>query len=287
MNILIVGGGFMGSAFRGCWAEHALTTIDPIQTGCVQSIDDLPAGYMPDVIVLAVKPQVMAQVLPAYIAAFGGAQCIWVSVAAGLPVAFYMKFDAALRFVRCMPNMPVVYQAGAIGLFSACKESVAPVVDALFAKAGLAIWVDDESLMNAVTAVSGSGPAYFYLMVEALTNAGVEQGLPAEQAAALARQTLIGAGEMFKGAMLKGVDAVPLDTVPPDAVPLDTVPLDTVPLDTATLRKHVTSPGGTTAAALAVMMKNDRLEGVIRDAVRAAYDRGVELGVQLGVQLGR
>ncbi|MES2252172.1 MAG: pyrroline-5-carboxylate reductase [Pseudomonadota bacterium] len=250
MNILIVGGGFMGSAFRGCWAEHAITTMDPIQTGCVKNIDDLTVGYMPDVIVLAVKPQVMEQVLPPYIAAFGGVRCIWVSVAAGLPVAFYKQFDATLRFVRCMPNMPVVYQAGAIGLFSDCKDSVAPVVDALFSKAGLAIWVDDESLMNAVTAVSGSGPAYFYLMVEALTRAGVEQGLSLEQAAALARQTLIGAGEMIKGA----TD------------------------DAATLRKHVTSPGGTTAAALAVMIENDRLESVIKDAVCAAYERGVELG---------
>ncbi|MES2607612.1 MAG: pyrroline-5-carboxylate reductase [Pseudomonadota bacterium] len=251
MNILIVGGGFMGGAFRGCWAEHAITTIDPVQTCCVKSIDDLPAGYVPDVIMLAVKPQVMEQVLPPYIAAFASANCIWVSVAAGLPVAFYKKFDPGLRFVRCMPNMPVVYQAGAIGLFSDCKDDVAPVVDALFAKAGLAVWVDDESLMNAVTAVSGSGPAYFYLMVEALTNAGVEQGLNPEHAAALSRQTLIGAGEMLKGAA---------DT------------------DAATLRKQVTSPGGTTAAALAVMMEDDQFERVIKDAAKAAYDRGMELG---------
>ena len=251
MNILIVGGGFMGGAFRGCWTEHTITTIDPVQAGCLKSIDDLPAGYMPDVIVLAVKPQVMEQVLPPYIAAFAKANCVWVSVAAGLPVSFYKKFDATLRFVRCMPNMPVVYQAGAIGLFSECKEVVAPVVDPLFAKAGHVVWVDDESLMNAVTAVSGSGPAYFYLMVEALTNAGIEQGLSLEHAAALARQTLIGAGDMLKGAA---------DT------------------DAATLRKQVTSPGGTTAAALAVMMQDGRLEGVIKDAVRAAYNRGVELG---------
>ena len=241
----------MGGAFRGCWAEHAITTIDPIQAGCVQRIDDLPEAYVPDVIVLAVKPQVMEQILPPYIARFKDMNCIWVSVAAGLPVAFYKKFDEVLRFVRCMPNMPVVYQAGAIGLFSDCKDDVAPVVDALFAKAGKVVWVDDESLMNAVTAVSGSGPAYFYLMVEALTNAGIEQGLSPEHAAALARQTLIGAGEMLKGA---------------------------ADIDAATLRKQVTSPGGTTAAALAVMMDGDRLEGVIKDAVKAAHDRGVELG---------
>ena len=251
MNILIVGGGFMGGAFRGCWAEHAITTIDTVQAGCVQRMDDLPAGYTPDVIMLAVKPQVMEQVLPPYLAAFASANCIWVSVAAGLPVAFYTKLAPNLRFVRCMPNMPVVYQAGAIGLFSNCKDDVEPVVDALFAKAGKVVWVDDESLMNAVTAVSGSGPAYFYLMVEALTNAGIEQGLSPEHAAALARQTLIGAGEMLKCAA---------DT------------------DAATLRTHVTSPGGTTAAALAVMMDGGRLEDVIMDAVKAAYDRGMELG---------
>jgi pyrroline-5-carboxylate reductase len=251
MNILIVGGGFMGGAFRGCWAEHIITTIDPVQTGCIKNIDDLPAGYTPDVIMLAVKPQMMEQVLPPYLAAFANTNCIWVSVAAGLPVAFYTKLAPNLRFVRCMPNMPVVYQAGAIGLYSDCKDDVSPVVDALFAKAGKVVWVDDESLMNAVTAVSGSGPAYFYLMVEALTNAGIEQGLSPEHAAALARQTLIGAGDMLKGA---------------------------ADIDAETLRKQVTSPGGTTAAALAIMMDGSRLEGVIKDAVRAAYDRGVELG---------
>lgn len=251
MNILIVGGGFMGGAFRGCWAEHTITTIDPAQVGCIKSIDDLPVGYVPDVIMLAVKPQVMGHVLPPYLAVFANTNCVWVSVAAGLPVVFYKKLAPNLRFVRCMPNMPVVYQAGAIGLFSDCKEDVVQVVDALFSKAGHVVWVNDESLMNAVTAVSGSGPAYFYLMVEALTNAGVEQGLSPEHAAALARQTLIGAGEMLRGAV---------DT------------------DAATLRKQVTSPGGTTAAALAVMMEDGRLESVIKDAVKAAYARGVELG---------
>lgn len=251
MNILIVGGGFMGGAFRGCWAEHVITTIDPVQTGCLQSIDDLPANYAPDIILLAVKPQVMAEVLPPYIVRFKGVRCIWVSVAAGLPVAFFKKFDSTLRFVRCMPNMPVVYQAGAIGLYSDCKDSVALIIEALFAKAGQVVWVDDETLMNAVTAVSGSGPAYFYLMVEALTNAGVAQGLSIKQATALARQTVIGAGEVLKSA--------------PDT-------------DVATLRKQVTSPGGTTAAALSVMMEGDQLEVVIKDAVKAAYDRGVELG---------
>ncbi len=241
----------MGGAFRGCWTEHAITTIDPVQAGCVKCIEDLPSEYMPDVIMLAVKPQVMEQVLPPYIASFASTNCIWMSVAGGLPVAFYKKFDSGLRFVRCMPNMPVVYQAGAIGLYSDCKDDVAPVVDALFTKAGHVVWVDDESLMNAVTAVSGSGPAYFYLMVETLTNAGIDQGLSPEQAATLARQTLIGAGEMLKNA---------------------------ADIDAATLRKQVTSPGGTTAAALAAMMEGGRLEGVIKDAVKAAYDRGIELG---------
>lgn len=252
MNILIVGGGFMGGAFRGCWTEHTITAIDPVQMGCLKSIDDLPLGYAPDVILLAVKPQVMAEVLPPYITRFKDTNCIWVSVAAGLPVAFYKAFDSEIRFVRCMPNMPVVYQAGAIGLYSDCKDVAAPIVDTLFAKAGQVVWVNDESLMNAVTAVSGSGPAYFYLMVEALTNAGVQQGLSVEQATMLARQTVIGAGEVLKGAS--------------DS-------------DAETLRIQVTSPGGTTAAALAVMMKDDRLESVIKDAVKAAYDRGVELGV--------
>lgn len=253
MNILMVGGGFMGSALRGCWINHDVITIDPnprtSDVDCLKNINDLPIGYIPDVIVLAVKPQIMEQVLLPYIAKFG-AKPIWVTVAAGLPVSFYKKFNPNLHFVRCMPNMPVLYQQGAIGLFSDCKSTTEPTISALFATAGQIVWVNDESLMDAVTAVSGSGPAYFYLMVEALTNAGIKQGLTSEQAAMLARQTLIGAGEMMR---------IAADT------------------DASTLRAHVTSPGGTTAAALTVMMQDDRLQDVITDAVKAAYNCSTEL----------
>ncbi|MDP3372068.1 MAG: pyrroline-5-carboxylate reductase [Candidatus Paracaedibacteraceae bacterium] len=254
MNILMVGGGFMGSALLGCWTDHDIITIDPepriLDARCLKNIGELPIDYAPDIIVLAVKPQVMEQVLVPYVEKFG-ARPIWVSVAAGLPLSFYKKFNPNLRFVRCMPNMPVLYQQGSIGLFSECKAMVESVVNALFKASGQVVWLDDESQMDAVTAISGSGPAYFYLMVEMLTNAGIKQGLSLEQAALLARQTLIGAGEVMKQA---------------------------TNTEAKTLRTQVTSPGGTTAAALAVMMENDRFQDVITDAVKAACDRSIELG---------
>lgn len=245
----MVGGGAMGSALKGCWHHHDVTMIDPIQDGCVRSIADLPAGYTPDVIVLAVKPQIMAQVLPDYVAAFSSIDCVWVSVAAGLPIAFYKQFIPSDRFVRCMPNLPVLYQEGAIGLFSDCKADVNAIIDPLFTCAGQVVWLDDESEMHALTALSGSGPAYVYLMVECLAKAGAELGLSKETATLLARQTVIGAAEMIKQ----------------DA------------RDAHVLREQVTSPKGTTEAALAVLMHDNRLEHLLTKAVEAALYRSREL----------
>ena len=241
----MVGGGAMGSALKGCWRNYNVTVIDPVQDGCVRSIADLPVGYKPDVIVLAVKPQIMERVLPDYVAAFASIDCVWVSVAAGLPIAFYKRFIPGGRFVRCMPNLPVLYQEGAIGLFSDCKADVSTVIDPLFACAGQVVWLDDEADMDALTALSGSGPAYVYLMVECLTKAGAELGLSRETAILLARQTVIGAGAMLKHDVR----------------------------DARVLREQVTSPKGTTEAALTVLMHDNRLEHVVAEAVEAAVNR--------------
>ncbi len=249
MNILMVGGGAMGAALSGCWRELSVTTIDPIQVGCLRSIEDLPPSYRPDVIVLAVKPQLMESVLPAYVEAFAGIRCIWVSVAAGLPIAFYHQRAPECTFVRCMPNLPVLYKEGAIGLYSAHQSAVSETMQILFSRAGQVVWVDNEADMDAVTALSGSGPAYCYLMVECLAKAGMALGLSEVVATTLARQTVIGAGVMLKN----------------DA------------RDASVLREHVTSAKGTTEAALHVLMQDDRLAHTFMDAMQAAYERSQAL----------
>ncbi len=245
MNILMVGGGAMGAALSGCWYEFSVTIIDPVQTGCLRSIEDLPSSYQPDVIVLAVKPQLMESVLPMYVDAFAGMRCVWVSVAAGLPITFYHQRAPECTFVRCMPNLPVLYKEGAIGLYSAHQSDVFDTMQILFSRAGQVVWVDDEADMDAVTALSGSGPAYCYVMVECLTKAGIALGLSEAIATALARQTLIGAGVMLKNDERNA----------------------------SVLREQVTSAKGTTEAALHVLMQDDRLEHTLMDAMRAAYER--------------
>ncbi len=255
---------------------HHLTMIDPFYdnisatpnaispnaaTPNVSTIDffknlaDVPPNYRPDMIVLAVKPQIMADVLPAYMVAFGNVDCLWVSIAAGLTVSFFESFGAGLPLpltvIRCMPNMPLVYNAGAIGLFSKQQNAVRPIIDPLFKKVGQVVWLSDEVQMNAVTAISGSGPAYIYLMIEALTKAGVKQGLLESQAAILARQTVIGVGEVLKNA--------------PD-------------VDCQTLRRQVTSAKGTTEAALDVLLDGDAFSQLIDQAVDAPYQRAIVLG---------
>ncbi len=249
MNVLIIGGGAMGSALKQCWQDFDVITIDPIQEGCIRSINDLPASYKPDVIVLAVKPQLMESVLPVYVKAFVGIGCVWVSVAAGLPLTFYKQHAPECTFVRCMPNLPVLYKEGAIGLYSPHQSVVFDTMQVLFSYAGQVVWMDDETDMDAVTALSGSGSAYCYLMVECLAKAGIALGLPEIIATALARQTLIGAGAMLKNDKR----------------------------DASVLREQVTSSKGTTEAALYVLMHDDRLEKTFMDAMQAAYERSCAL----------
>jgi len=203
-----------------------------------------------DVLVLAVKPQVMGDAL-AEIKDSVKPGTLAISIAAGVSIGFIAdKLGGQVRVARVMPNTPCLAHAGAAGiaLGPGCTEDDETLVAALFNTIGMSVLVQ-ESELDAVTAVSGSGPAYFFYLVECLTQAGVEEGLSEDVAQALAAQTLYGAGRL----------------------------LHSSEDDAAELRRKVTSPGGTTAAALA-QYEADDLAGVVRRAVKAAADRSRELG---------
>jgi pyrroline-5-carboxylate reductase len=208
-----------------------------------------------DVLVLAVKPQDMTAALRPLQQALAARRPLVVSVAAGLTVEQLRRdCGAALPVVRAMPNRPAMLGSGATGLYAPAEVSAADRAraEALLGAAGIVAWIDDEPLMDAVTALSGSGPAYFFRLAEALAEAGRAQGLPAEVADRLAVATLAGAGAMAAA-----------DT------------------DLAALRASVTSRGGTTAAALA-QFEADGLGPMVGRAVEAAVQRGRGLAAAPG-----
>ncbi|MGL4488837.1 MAG: pyrroline-5-carboxylate reductase [Rhizobiaceae bacterium] len=205
-----------------------------------------------DLVVLAVKPQVMGAVLPAYavMAAQGAA---FLSVAAGVGMrAYEAALGAKTQIVRCMPNTPSAIGKGMMVYFNnaAVNEATEGFVKQLLNCSGLVAKIDSEHLMDAVTAVSGSGPAYVFHFIECLSQAGVNAGLPAEIAGQLAMQTVMGAGALAAAS-----------TESPGK-----------------LRENVTSPNGTTQAALNVLMGGGALQNLVSEAVEAARKRGVELG---------
>ena len=204
------------------------------------------------ILVLAVKPQMMEAVL-ADAAGLAGPDTVVVSIAAGIRMeTLAPAFAEGQALVRIMPNTPAQVGAGmAVALANgALKAGDRALVDALMAATGATAWIDDEDLMDAVTAVSGSGPAYVFYLAECLAAAGRAAGLDAALAEQLARQTVVGGGALLGAA---GEPA-------------------------AVLRQNVTSPGGTTAAALAVLMADDGLKPLLEKAVAAAKARSIELG---------
>jgi len=263
---VLIGCGNMGVAMLRGWMSGPLSpvvhVVEPfgdfrdraagLGAQPVAALDDLPADLKPDLVVLAVKPQMVGPVLTdcAALAAHGAS---FVSVAAGVTIrAMTSTLPSGTAIIRCMPNTPAAIGEGMMVLCkgSAVSAETAQFTQALFATSGAVTWIEDEGLMDAVTAISGSGPAYVFHFVEALTEAGEALGLPAETALLLAKQTVAGAGRM----------AMASDT-PPDE-----------------LRRQVTSPNGTTAAALEVLMAKPGLREMLAKATRAARDRGVELG---------
>ena len=209
-----------------------------------------------EVVVLAVKPQVMHSVAVDLAAAVQEARPLVISVAAGIrtvDLARWLGGECAL--VRCMPNTPALVQSGATALFATQAVSAAQkdVAENILRAVGLALWVDDEALMDAVTALSGSGPAYIFLVIEALQEAGQQLGLKEKTAKLLALQTAFGAAKMA----LESSD------------------------EAAVLRQRVTSPGGTTEKALEVL-EEGHLRALFNDALTAARDRSRELARQFG-----
>lgn len=265
-TVALIGAGNMGLALLEGWAAQGLAgdqaaVIEPnpserLRALCAAkgySLAGEPASAAPrDAIVLAVKPQ-MLEAGAAAAAAFVNADSVVVSILAGKRIAdIAALLPAAKAVVRAMPNTPAAIGRGVTGAF-ACAGTSEPqraLAHALLAAVGQVEWVDSEALIDAVTAVSGSGPAYVFYLVECLAAAGIEAGLSAALAQRLARATVEGAGELLH----RQSDA-----------------------SAETLRQRVTSPGGTTAAALSVLTAGDGLAPLMARAVAAAKARAGEL----------
>lgn len=222
-------------------AKHGIAIVDAVTT----------MAAPPAVILAAVKPQVMDQVFPP-LAKLAGPQTLVISIAAGRPIASFARhLPGGSAIVRTMPNTPASIGRG----ITACTPNahVTPeqrsLTETLMAAIGDVAWVDDEALLDAVTAVSGSGPAYVFLLAEALADAGEAAGLSRDLARQLARATVTGAAEL----------------------------LHQSELEPGQLRQNVTSPGGTTAAALSVLMAEDGLTSLMTRAVALATQRGKDL----------
>lgn len=263
MNLLLVGCGKMGHALLTRWIERKLYTqlyvIEPaaLSAGVPQvgTIGDLPDSYHPDVIVFAVKPQVLPDITAQY-KRFAAQGTLFISIAAGKPVSFFESHlgkDAAI--VRAMPNTPAAIGEG---MTVACAntsvtEEQKKQAQNLLSAVGDFIWAPDEKLLDPVTALSGSGPAYVFLLIEAMAAAGAKLGLDPAMAARLARQTVIGSAALAR---------------------------ESADTPAATLRENVTSPGGTTAAALAVLMREEGgIQKLFDEALSAASKRAEELSL--------
>jgi len=262
-TILLAGVGKMGGALLQGWLALGLSpekvaVIEPLPSPDLAALSKQGLRLNPphDVVgavaavVVAVKPQIAPEVLHA-LAPFVGAGTVVVSIMAGRTLGFLADSLPRAGLVRAMPNTPAAIGRGIT--VAVANSLVAPeqraLVDVLLSAVGAVEWITDEALMDAVTALSGSGPAYVFLLAESMTRGGTAAGLPPALADRLARVTVAGAGEL----------------------------LHRSPLDPATLRQNVTSPGGTTAAALEVLMAEGGLERLMAAAIAAATKRSRDL----------
>ncbi len=266
--VVLAGAGKMGAAMLSGWLARGLDpqTIviqEPLLSGeaaelaarhgIASSVQLERLEAPPAVIIAAVKPQVMDQVFPP-LAKLAGPTTVVLSIAAGRSIASFEKHLApGIAVVRAMPNTPAAIGRGITGAVGSPHVNARQrqACDDLLSAIGEVVWVEDESLIDAVTAVSGSGPAYVFLLTECLAEAGRAAGLDSDLAMRLARTTVTGSGELMHRS----------------------------PLAAGTLRQNVTSPGGTTAAALAVLMRDKGgLQELMTEAIAAAKKRGRELG---------
>jgi pyrroline-5-carboxylate reductase len=261
-SIVLAGAGKMGGAMLSGWLARGLdakrvAVIEPQPSGEISALVTKGIRLNPSpkdvgsvaTLVVALKPQTFREA-GATLKSFAGPSTLVVSIMAGTTIASIEEIYGG-SVVRAMPNTPAAIGRGITVAVAANNVSASQraVADALLRATGSVEWVDDENLMDAVTAVSGSGPAYIFLLAEELARAGVEAGLPQELATKLARETVAGSGEL----------------------------LHRSDLGSATLRQNVTSPGGTTAAALEVLMGPDGLQSLLTRAVAAATRRSKEL----------
>ena len=271
MRLLLAGCGKMGGALLEGWLQQGIQpenvfVVEPNgETGAhltstygvsvFAAPDSLPDHLVPTVVMMAVKPQMMDVVAPAY-ARFASPATVFLSIAAGKTIAYFESIlgnDAAI--IRAMPNTPAAVGRGITVCCSNAHVNAAQedICDQLLRAVGSVDWVTDEGMIDAVTALSGGGPAYVFLLSESLAHAGIVAGLPETLAWRLARETVAGSGEL----LFQSTE------------------------DAATLRKNVTSPGGTTAEALRVLMgEDDGTDGwqpLIDAAIKAATKRSREL----------
>jgi pyrroline-5-carboxylate reductase len=262
-TILLVGAGKMGSALLEGWlslglAPNRVAVIEPQPSSELAALAGQGLRLNPApvaareiaAVMLAVKPQVAPEVMPTVVP-FVGTGTVVVSIMAGRTLRFLEASLPSAALVRAMPNTPAAVGRGITVAVPNTRVSAPQrdLVHALLSAVGKVEWTDDEGLMDAVTALSGSGPAYVFLLAETMARAGCAAGLPAALAQALARVTVAGSGEL----------------------------LHRSPLDPSVLRQNVTSPGGTTAAALEVLMGKDGLEELMTKAIAAATKRSREL----------
>lgn len=256
--ILLVGAGRMGGAMLQGWLKQGLAPIVAVETNPSPQLKALGVRIVPEIpdgkvraCVIALKPQVLrSEAVRLKPIADGGAPMI--SIAAGTSIKTLVKaWGRKAHILRAMPNTPGAIGRGITAIFQGPNASAADckLAEKLLMPLGRTLWVNKEKLIDVTTAVSGSGPAYVFLMVEALADAAQQQGMPRAEAEALARATITGAGAL----------------------------LDADPRPPAELRRDVTSPGGTTEAALKILVGAKGLNGLISKAVAAANKRAGEL----------
>ena len=258
-GLVLLGCGKMGSALLQGWLEagvpaSSISIIDPNPSDWVRQTGAVVNGDLPDapaVCLIAVKPQMMGEALD-QISAFGGGETVFLSIAAGTSIAaFESAFGANTPIIRTMPNTPAAVGRGITAIIGNARvdEPALQLAESLLQAVGQTVRLTDEDQMDAVTAVSGSGPAYVFHMIETLAAAGEAEGLPADMAMALAKATVAGSGALAEAA----------DETPEQ------------------LRINVSSPGGTTLAGLSVLMAKDGLPDLMRRTVAAAAQRSREL----------
>lgn len=263
-TITFIGGGNMANSIIGGLVENAyepkkIIVCDPIEDNLSAlkqsydintSTDNAASVAKAQIVVMAVKPQIMKKVC-AQIRDSIEHKPLIISIAAGIPIVKFASWlNPTLPIIRCMPNTPALVQAGATGIFanSQCSEEQKQQAEEILKAIGIIEWLKEERLIDAVTAMSGSGPAYFFLFMEAMIKTGISQGLPAKVASNLAIQTCLGAGLLAQSS----------------------------DVDVAELRKRVSSPGGTTLKALE-SFQEDNLTGIVEKAMFAAEKRAVSL----------